>query len=296
MQHFCSKPGCQHAAANCGGFCRYHRKFEFLRLKVAHFKSFVDPYGEWLADAVLHDYLGSNNKSNSLQPNGKYAANCPIPTFADLNGFLDFFVRYLDILRAPLGITKVDGQEGVKVLDQANRGVCLKNLLRSFHDCVRLMDGRGSLLLMFLLKVREFFGVKRLNSLRIELVDIDPKVTAWHKQVFRCPNIVCLTENIVSLGVPVPKTTLLYFNFCGISASYDHIVKYLKTSSTKTECMLSFSTGRRAQCKDFDMALIATLSRKKYYCLRKLPSPRADFSTWVIGLTQDYADLVDAKK
>jgi hypothetical protein len=245
-----------------------------------------DVFGEWLATLVLNDILGQ--KSNPLQPSVKHSGNYPGPRFNNLDALLDFFLKYLDVLRAPLGIIKGKGKTNKKVEDQDCRGRMLAYLLLPHQKVVRLMDGRCGLLLTYLSNVRDLYGTDRLNSLTIELVDIVPEVTIWHKLMYRCRNIHCLTENILSLAKPLTVNVLLYLNFCGIAKHFAAVITYLQSYST--ECMISFSTARRAQKKNYEKMLIASLPG---YSLRKLPSQRNDFATWVVARSQAYADRVD---
>lgn len=255
----------------------YHNKLEFLHQNVMKYQTKKDQFGVFLASMVLDEAVGG--KANPLQPALRASANkCIVPTFRNNYDFLAFYWKYLDVLLAPLGVPVDSKETSPKVIDQLNRARCLANLLRDRHTAVRLMDGHCGLLLMFLAEVYNRHGKKRLNSLKIELVDIDDDVTQWHQHMYRCPTIVCLTENIVNIACPLPDSTLLYLNFCGVAASFDAVREYLKKHPT--QCLISFSTARAAGCKDYEMSLISLRER----FVKKLPSQRVNFVTYVVTL------------
>lgn len=278
----CSMAGCSQSVSRCNGYCGRHFKYEFLSLCVESFRQKGNSFGVGFTMDILNECL--DKKANPLKPNVAPNSSCTPPVFRDNASMLEFFLPYLPVLHAPLGVLIDSNRTSKKVMDQQCRAECLVNMLRAHHSTVRLMDGRCGFLLLFMKAVRERYGAKYLNSLKIELVDIDDSVTQWHKKFYRCPTFHCTTENVLSLKAPLPDTTLLYLNFCGISKSFDLVREYLKTY--RIECMISFSVARRAAVKDYGKSLISLKGR----FLKKLPSERKDFETWVVALTKNGAE------
>lgn len=254
---------------------------------MAYHQNRGDSFGACLAASIREECCGG--KANKLQPGVlSTLLGCQVPFFADNNSLLNFYEKYEDILRAPLGVRVNPLAPNKKVSDQANRAMCWSNMLTAGHDTVRLMDGRCGFLLRFLSYVRMRHGVHRLNSLKIELVDIDHRVSQWHRYMYPCPTVMCLTENIVDMQKPVPSTTLLYLNFCGVAESFDHVRAYLVAHPAK--CLFSFSMARAAGKKNFENSLKSLSSAY----VKKLPCERKDFVTYVIALTA--ADAANAVK
>lgn len=270
----------------------YHNKLEFIHQKVEEAKSTDMFFQKCLASMVLEESLAKMaKKANPLQPALELAKSatqgCTIPTFKTNTQFLRFYWKYVDILLAPLGVPVNPQEISAKVVDQLRRARCLANLLRTCHKVVRLMDGHCGFLLMFMAEVHDRYGSKYLNSLKFELVDIDDTVTQWHKHMYRCTTLECLTENIVDRKNPLPDSTLLYLNFCGVSKSFEDVRAYLKEHPI--QCMLSFSMARGASNKDYEKSLISLKNR----FLKKLPSQRNNFVTYVVALSAHGAQAVN---
>ena len=113
------------------------------------------------------------------------------------------------------------------------------------------MDGHGGHLLLILYYFQKKHGKEALKNLKIELVDIDEGVTKWHKVMFPCRKLECLTERIVVKEVPVPKRTLVYMNFCGMAESFKEVCGFLKRTKESFRCMIGFSVERAAEKMKF---------------------------------------------
>lgn len=179
---------------------------------------------------------------------------------------------------------KLNGTPNVKLADQVIRAKVLAELFDpAVHTTVRLMDGCGGFLLLFLEEMERLHSKNVLERLTIELVDIVGEVTEWHKKMFRCSAIRCLTEKIVDKDVPLPFSTLLYMNFCGIAMFFDEVCQFLKAHPIGY--MLSFSLQRAA--KSYHHTLIGyTSSRSCTWRVSKVKSGREDCATYVVKMKE----------
>uniref|UniRef100_A0A7S4M6Q1 Uncharacterized protein n=1 Tax=Vannella robusta TaxID=1487602 RepID=A0A7S4M6Q1_9EUKA len=109
----------------------------------------------------------------------------------------------------------MEGNEnGNKVNDSKRRAEAMSNMLTPNHTTVRLMDGHGRIFFLFCLAVIAQYGEARLNSLRIELYDIDEKVNDYHSSLFTgdaCKNVVSF------MGTSFRNSQLLKFFYISIS-------------------------------------------------------------------------------
>jgi len=136
--------------------------------------------------------------------------------------------------------------------------------------------------LKFFLEIIELYGDERLNNLKFEIVDIDKRVTDYHKSLFSgpaCANVSCLTTDITSFNPR--KDAFLYFNFCGIGESLANVRKYLHSLPDECSFMISWSNSRRAQ-KNTAKVLKYLNSELTGRNLVLLESPRKDFVTYFL--------------
>jgi len=157
-----------------------------------------------------------------------------------------------------------------------HRAMRLASLLNTNHTKIRLMDGHGRFLFLFLVAVLEVHGLHRLNSLTIELVDIDADVNDWHVKAFcgaRCVQCVCEDILFLRTGIHI----LLYLNFCGIGKknAFESLKEFLLNGNA---CMFSASTARAAKRRL--LALIGRLQTKE-----RVETGRKNFLTYIVNCT-----------
>ena len=252
-----------------------------------------------------------SNEENPLQP----------PSVSDLpdlyqtgitaesnNELLDKALPFMNLLWNGIEPTAVDARKseyGIKTRDQITRAKTLAQKFRIHHHrTVRLMDGHGRFLIRFMYEFRKLHGIKALNALEIELIDIDEAVTSWHKVAYSCPNVKCLTEDIIPSRptdrferasgpgagrgrpfkpvieqVQVPETTLLYMNFCGLGSSVDAVKRYARDATNSF--LLSFSLQRGAAGRDADFSRMV-MSKGMRIKLAFPGANRGDFVTFII--------------
>lgn len=139
------------------------------------------------------------------------------------------------------------------------RATKLAELLQDHHTTVRLMDGHGRFLCLFMLAVVERHGSDRLNTLRFELVDIDKGVNEWHMDAFKdCQFVKCVQKDILSL--PLNSDTLLYLNFCGLGNSKAALRTFLQAGNP---CTVSACTSRGASSIDGYLSGIGNCKKVK---------------------------------
>lgn len=242
-----------------------------------------DCFGVFLIDCIQAKCSTGTKTKNPLQPSAGNLMIAP-PRFDNLLDWFIFMRKYKQILHAALGV-KNDGTANKKLEDQTIRANYLARMFNpSLHKVVRLMDGFGGFTLLFLEAIlSRNDGQQILKTLKIELVDIDQNVNTWHVHVFRCSSIICREENIVDKNNPVPTTTLLYMNFCGIAGSFKDVCEYLK--SHPTECLLSFSLQRAA--KSYRHALMG-YARWAPWTIRQVQSTRQDFITFHVIMKNEF--------
>jgi hypothetical protein len=177
-------------------------------------------------------------------------------------------------------VFKVPGSQvhfalGDKIQDQQERAHFLAGKLRPEHRSVRLMDGHGRFLLLFLDEIVSLHGAGRLRDLRIDLVDIDGDVNSWHKMLFgSCKQIRCICGDIFAQPPPT-KADLVYLNFCGASEFRAEIREFFE----QYPCLLSFYVSRGARSSMADT--IAVLKGRGVVRSQRIDS-RPDFNTfWV---------------
>jgi hypothetical protein len=252
-----------------------------LEKKTKMFGEAGDDFGQYLADCVLTNnfLLSTSNRAHGVLT---VVPERLVPMAADPWEMLQLYSPYLDVFAAPLGAHSTQEHASWQADDQQACGLCLAGMLiPTFHDTVRLKDDGCGSLFVFLAYVYTLHGIDAVRRLKIELVDEDPHVTAWQKAMFRCPNVVCVTEPLVSLNTPVPRTTLLYLNYRNIAASFDNVRAYLVAN--KVECLLSFSVTGEGYKKDYEKSLITIgRSAKHTIHLKKLPASDRELTTYVI--------------
>lgn len=206
---------------------------------------------------VATDYLVG---PRGLKPTRAPAAPADPDRPQTLSAFVSDLLPFLPLLLAMLEAL-VSGEDGKKILDQKERATRLASALTPNHTRVRLMDGHGGFLILFLDQVQRQHSAKRLDELTIELVDLDPNVNDYHEAVFRHPNILCSCENIMpcTLTAP-PENTLVYPNFCGISKSFEDVKIYLQACcKARRPVFISLSCARRAAAKGYLASLRKTV-------------------------------------
>eukprot|EP01039_Chlorochromonas_danica_P007498 gene7498-8293_t len=282
QSHLCAMGNCSKHVSNGRLYCtRYHHKLQFLHEEHQKFLAKKDYFGVFLTNCIQENcYKGKN----PLQPSAQNHMIAPPPSFDNLLDWFKFMRQYKNVLHATLGV-KVDGTPNKKLQDQKLRAEYLAGMfIPALHKVVRLMDGFGGFTLLFIEAILSRNGGESiLKTLKIELIDLDETVNSWHTKVFRCSSIICRKENIVDKNYPVPPTTLLYMNFCGIAASFEHVCEYLK--SHPTVCLLSFSLQRAA--KSFRHALMGH-ARWAVWTIRKVQSIREDFITFHVIMKNNY--------
>ncbi len=212
--------------------------------------------------------------SAQLQPHGALQTPVELPRRATMTDMAHHLERYLPTLMAHL----TNHASGVQ--DQEGRADCLARMLREHHTIVRLMDGHGRLVILFMLAVIRLHGAERLNRLRIELVDLEDSVTEYHASFFTHAQITSITHDIITL--PYDAHTLIYLNFCSLGASksapFRALVRWLRECEHLSHVLLSFTTARAA--KSHPRTLQTALTRAHARCvLEKMETPRKDFYT-----------------
>jgi len=275
----CLHPTCEQCISSNRTYCsRFHNKCEFLFNARINYTLNGDEVGKYLTTLFLKKSDGKTK--NPLQPQLNACDVPNIKEFDNLSALLDFYWPYQDILHAALG-KNIDGEDNGAQTDQKIRAQQLANMITDNHTVVRLMDGHCGFLLQFLYQVREIYDEARLNSLTIELVDIVPSITEWHHKLYPCHSLHCLTEPIINIDNPLPDTTLLYMNFCGIAQIWGRVCAYLKEHPTV--CLLSFSLARSAM--HFERTIIAHTSADDCaWCVEKVKSDRRDYATYIVKL------------
>jgi hypothetical protein len=245
----------------------------------------------YLADSTLTNHLLTYAEKGP-QPALATVPKELVPFTRDAWRLLLWYTPYLAVLSTPLGAHSTEEQAAAKADDQQALALCLACMLvPTFHDTVRLRDDGCGFLFAFLAYVRTMHGEAYLRRLKIELVDVDPRVTAWQKAMYRCPQITFLTEPLVKYGVALPRTTLLYLNYRSIAASFETVRVYLAANAV--ECLLSFSTPSASE-KDYSKSLI-TLNRsaKHDIFLKKLPAADRELTTYIITPYRGREAIVD---
>jgi hypothetical protein len=148
------------------------------------------------------------------------------------------------------------------------------------HRRVRLMDGHGRFLFLFLLEMVRIHGSAVVDSLTIEWVDIDPGVVEWHQLTFACKGLVCLKEDIMRHD-PSPER-LVCMNFCGFGGSLDNVLEYCRRETSLL--MVCYHTRGKNNINTWRRLLKATGGGMQW---RLLQTERADFKSYVLFSTAE---------
>jgi len=255
-------------------YCASHNKYNILEEKLKQFKQKNDKWGIQFCEAAMQDNSFNPLKpKQSLWPKNDYSSR--VATLSEWTEII--FNEYEAVFNALLQATV--HTKGKKLEDQNLRATKLAKGLKSNHKKVRLMDGHGRFLLKFFLEVIRLWGKDRLNQLIVEIVDIDKIVTIYHSSLFYgpgCSNVRCITGDITEFKQDID--TLVYFNFCGISKSFEKVQEYLDKLPHECSFMISYSVSRAAKKKNYGQSLNQRISKKEMY-LELVKSDREDFKT-----------------
>eukprot|EP00761_Pharyngomonas_kirbyi_P008527 gb/GECH01008539.1/.p1 GENE.gb/GECH01008539.1/~~gb/GECH01008539.1/.p1 ORF type:complete len:370 (+),score=15.18 gb/GECH01008539.1/:1-1110(+) len=276
----CAKDGCSQTVKLGREYCsNSHHTLQFLLDKYRKYLKTNDKLGQYLAKNLLED--AKQGKKNRLKPKLlDTVREVVFPQARTLSELQAIFEPYLPLLMAVHRVL-LDGSKSIKVKDQEQRAKELAKMLNENHNTVRLMDGHGRFLLLFLQEVEKRYGKCRVNRLKIELVDTDPDVHKWHQTVFKCPQLLCKEEDILSFDKN-SSHTLLYMNFCGISHCQEKVKDFVR--NCHEQYLLSFYVARGAEKKDYVKSFKAVLKHQNKQCrvqrhLTKIETERKDFAT-----------------
>jgi len=196
--------------------------------------------------------------------------------------------NYLPLLLAMLDApVPKDGNPGEskKITDLEKRAEKIASLLKQYHTTIRLMDGHGRFVLLLLGAIISKHGEARANSLKIELVDIDQGVSAYHKSFYpehlvAQGKLVLRSADVTTL--PLSDETLVYLNFCGIAASKIAVKKLLKDAIEKpnVRIVVSWSMARKA-AKSKTLSTFNSAVGPNFF-MKLVETGRTDFTTYVL--------------
>eukprot|EP01114_Cavostelium_apophysatum_P004388 TRINITY_DN14616_c0_g1_i1.p1 TRINITY_DN14616_c0_g1~~TRINITY_DN14616_c0_g1_i1.p1 ORF type:complete len:281 (-),score=27.28 TRINITY_DN14616_c0_g1_i1:103-945(-) len=212
-------------------------------------------------------------QKNPLQPNWIPTIKSPGSEAKTLTEFTTIMLQYLDIL-----LSLMERQSAV---DQRDRAKELAKCITPNIEEVVLMDGHGSLTLLFFLAVLELHGGDRLNRLKITIVDIDLTVVNYHEKFFAFKNISSSYKDITAEELSPNK--LIYMNFCGITKSLVDVKSFLQKIGSKVQPLLvSFSYQRRASVNDGTKKNVAARLKRAVPNGKKFTvvTEREDFKTF----------------
>jgi len=272
----CQRINCTNKCLAGKNYCGKHNKYNVLEESLHKYVQSGDQFGEEICRNALMEESGNPLKPKRIKHrSGRQETSLATWTLK----MLELYKQALDaILQAPVH----EGEGNMKLLDQENRAKKLAEMLKPYHSSVCLMDGHGRFLLYFFREVLDQHGAARLNALNIQLVDIDPEVTAYHLCFFAgagCANVKCLTQDITLMQKL--RTTLTYFNFCGIQSSLEGVAKFIQKEPHDHSLLISWSVARGAGKKKPQKQLQGRIP--KTMCLVKLATNlRKDFLTYVL--------------
>jgi hypothetical protein len=173
---------------------------------------------------LLKYIIDPRKAGNSMQPTRKQVEQlkCALnmPGFINLPG-LTSMSEWLDVLGdgSMLYQTEVYSKQQE---DQDKRADAIVKTLRESREIVITMfDGHGRMIYKTVQKLREYFpqtasdGARSFGDFTFEIYDIDDAVNDWHLWFFPRSHVRVITTNIFNHQL----NGLVYFNFCGISAS-----------------------------------------------------------------------------
>ncbi|KAL0485438.1 hypothetical protein AKO1_011740 [Acrasis kona] len=190
--------------------------------------------------------LTASKQKNKLKPRDDLKDTWKPLKGHDLVELWKYSAPYLSSFLLPIRPWKKDETKSLAYKDQEARADTLANeiLSKEHIKTLRLMDGHGRILLLFLKTMMEKKGGdERLRSLRIDWVDIDNGVCEWHKKTFECKSINHINSNIFKS--PTEPNTFVYLNFCGMGSMWGKLQDYLR-SNMSVHMMFSCSMARRA--------------------------------------------------
>jgi hypothetical protein len=165
-----------------------------------------------------------------------------------------------------------EGKKREKFLDQERRSLflALMILVNPKITNVVLMDGHGRIILLLGVFLLWFVGEERINSLTIEVPDIDETVTLWHEYI-GFNKMKSSKKNVFSFNVNYE--TFVYLNF--LSACKEEIRKELigwitksvsKDQLLENNIMISSAVVRGSASKGhhYSKRLPRTLMAKKF--------------------------------
>jgi hypothetical protein len=252
----------------------HHNRWEVIRNHKRNFERANDLAGQELCDMFL-----TNVRYNPLQPTGGLTNDCISTTQMTFSGFVrDFCNNYLSVLLAMMEAKK-DGSEGLKIRDLRSRAKAAAELLldappNQRFRTLRLMDGHGRMTFLILQTILDL-NPDFLDTLRVELVDINEEVCEYHRSIFRgdgCRNVTVTRGNILNMAV-TPET-FVYLNFCGMSESLAGVQQFV--SNKTIPFMISYSTSRAAKSKNYKRSLAERARRNGVF---DRISERSDFIT-----------------
>eukprot|EP01117_Protostelium_nocturnum_P009023 TRINITY_DN3238_c0_g1_i2.p1 TRINITY_DN3238_c0_g1~~TRINITY_DN3238_c0_g1_i2.p1 ORF type:complete len:240 (-),score=66.07 TRINITY_DN3238_c0_g1_i2:222-941(-) len=230
-----------------------------------------------MCEAAMRD-----SSNNPLQPKGPLSHPNKTSKCKSWSAWVVSTETYVPLLNAILESNTCN----TKKLDQNVRAEEIVDDLED-ENTIRIMDGHLRLVYLILKKIREKFGEKRLNSMVIELVDIDPNVTAYHRSFFsssliRQGKVVLINQDITKLSIT--PNVLLYLNFCGISKAREDVAQMFRVIPSFQKVFISFSVTRKAKTQiSTNLNTFNAALRGKGQHLIKVQSDRKDFVTYYIS-------------
>jgi hypothetical protein len=221
----------------------------------------------------------TNVRYNPLQPTGGLTNDCISAAQPTFSGFAsDFCDNYLSVLLAMMEAKK-DGSDGLKIKDLCRRAnaVAAELLLDAPNyrfQTLRLMDGHGRMIFLILQAIL-VADPNFLNTLRVEVVDINKQVCEYHRSIFRgdgYQNVTVIQRDILNMAVT--PDTFVYLNFCGMSESLAGVQQFV--SNRTIPFMISYSTSRAAKSKNYKRNLAERARRNGVFFQ---VSVRSDFIT-----------------
>jgi len=263
-----------------------HNKFTVLHKALQQFEEEGDEFGVFTAQAAIAD-----DSYNKLQPKETCPDRNKGSKSTTWSQWVDTMQPYLGLFLAMLDAPSKG--ESKKIKDVMLRAEKVASLLQPYHTKLRLMDGHGRVVLLVLQAIIKQHGAARVNSLIIELVDINASVSAYHKS-FYPPSLIKKGKLVIACEDVMAKheeNVLIYLNFCGIAAAQPAVKQYLKWASQHpTVCVVvSWSVARAAKKKKTLGALSAVI-KSTGCCLELVKTNRIDFKTYVLRRQNEHAN------
>lgn len=223
----------------------------------------------------------NNEAKNPLQPTG------PLPEH-EIRSFSEFVERFKKYVPVLLGMVEVlvSGKEGQRIIDLKKRAEKIKTcLLSRKYKTFRLMDGHGRIIFLVCIALLEE-DKDFLDSLQIEIFDLNENVVNYHKSLFKnFQNVKVFHKNIFDM--PTSADTFVYLNFCGMASSFKNVKLFSKKCAEQRRIfLLSFSVARNAKIKNYLLSLNKTVENLGNFKFEKLHTPRKDFQTLIFVLNQ----------